>query len=1268
MLKGLTSAPKPFLKSIILESTNKNNFQNKSQVDLYYDNPDEDLQSGQDRIRITLDFYIKALASYSPNNFTINVSLKNILTQSSLFYIPILSKQEMTDFVKLSEAQKKQYISQNATKAFHVELKNFFNGKKIQDYISIVSPKSFQDKQQRMLTIPVQSDFILPSTTTPDFLGFIYYLAADFGNQLAGFVENSIGSEIIFDNQQIVTRTGYFIIDTTFKHNGQEQILSKTEIPTNLDLIDPATGESILPNVPTDRNQQVNYLYGAPDDIWTGPIHFHKETNQNSPNFGEFRAMAGAQHDNTIPHPFLRYIVRGNSKIIDFRGMNAFEDLFSYKSSIYEAILAASSNVLYTGQKKNKLIDDFIKNKAIVSELKYSIRTGQKKTQLSSGSQVLSSEYRSPALFFSIDKESLLKYTTKVPNFLDKVVGLKSLGIELYDAIIQNIDIISFQIIRINKRTKTSDVLIIAPNDQKHIVLSEQDNNGSNITNPMVFVNKTSKTFTPAGNENNTTCLYEFFDGQIDAIKDNGKYAYKIKLKYKDPVMSYLNDRLEQLRTIIANLDELSQKTNFMIPDPLTGKFVAIYDRFQKELNPTFVQQTINGSVNPLVPLSFSFDKQSELPDSVNSAFPIVDPTGASLLDSLSTYLVIINSYFFTGTEQNYFSLIDNIRNFIRSSLTLSVTTPELIEKTRSLLDIIRARTEDLLTLYSTEQVVKKSSGFTDKDYIQSTNVKNKSVFVVEYEHEFKNVLDLSKTKNAFDWVEPMPALENISSSPLKPISVDSYKQLVKGNETMNYLTLEGKDLVGKDNDYSYSFMNMFAPSILKYEKTDETNFDNNYLRAIRNKLIQNITNTPKSVLIPEILGTFGIKFPLKQETVTNYLQDKLAYDKDEIPSSVIGNSTQGVLDNFGSPFVISLPEAMGAPGKSDAETLAYGSVDSKDYEWTGGPFEDYPYNTAISLVNLINTNVYQRRSLKYLNQTYAQLVSDEIILDTEFNTANKNVPHTTNVFSTANVANLIQPSVVRNYLLYYIFSLITKNALFEHYDTYSYYLNIFAKVHYLHGFKQRDIGAFANRPSKFSFFTQNNNNFIKAMDFRELTPGVLNSLLPGQQLLCKIVLFEGEDITPLFDEKVINLFKDFYNLNELFLIGAPTDLSLVDQLLDGRTRDAIDELNNVNQNPAVASSNSEFRLEQEAIQAAVAEARTARAVELPGTPTAVSTSGFEGDEAIGVPATRGAQLDPKTEIEIIKKVIKNQQAVKSPMTGVKEQVQLPRTSPTGPY
>ncbi|HAI39016.1 MAG TPA: hypothetical protein DCM40_13280, partial [Maribacter sp.] len=50
--------------------------------------------------------------------------------------------------------------------------------------------------------------------------------------------------------------------------------------------------------------------------------------------------------------------------------------------------------------------------------------------------------------------------------------------------------------------------------------------------------------------------------------------------------------------------------------------------------------------------------------------------------------------------------------------------------------------------------------------------------------------------------------------------------------------------------------------------------------------------------------------------------------------------------------------------------------------------------------------------------------------------------------------------------------------------------------------------------------------------------------------------------------------------------------------------------------------------------------------------------SGFEGDEAIDAPAAEGGGLEINTEI--IKKVIKKQQAVKSPVTDVKVHLQLP--------
>lgn len=1144
MLKGLSSAPKPFLKSVILEDSNQTEIQNKSQVDLYYDNPVKNITTAKPKTRITLDFYIKAMAEYSPDNSSINVALKNILTQSYLFWIPITSKQQMINFVKLTEEDKKTYVNDlyknQSVGVFNTQLKNFFNGQKMQDYVSIVEPKSFTDMQQRMFTMPVKVHNIFDNNGTPDFLGYIYFLSGISGQNLVGFVQNSFGTEIVYNDKQPLNQTGYFIIDSTYRFNDTEETLTKAEIPTNLNLIDPSTGESILPNVATDRNQQVNYLYGAPGDIWVGPVHFYEETNPNSPNAGLFRAMAGAEHNDGTPHPFLKYVVKGNNKIIDFRGINAFEDLFSYKSSLYESILAASSNILYTGQKRNKLIDDFVQKKAVVSELKYSIRREESLT-VDAQKNAYKNDSRSPVLVFSIDKRSLLKETTKLPTVLDKIIKITP---SLYDELTQNIDILSFEFIRIHKKENLSKTIMVSPNDSFHIILNEDESTTEQ--KPVVFSNQTNQVLL-FSNENEAVSLYEFFDGQINATTDNGEYGYKIKLKYRDPVISYLNDKLIQLVEIISNLDELSQKINFMILDPLTGKYVNIYDRFQNQLNPTFVQQVLNGNGSTGVPLSFSFDQESELPSSVNSAFPVIE-AGEQFggLQSLTGYIAVINSYFLDSSAYNFTYTINSIKNFIRSSLTLSLTTPELIDRVRSLLDLVRARTEDLITIYSTEQIVKKSSGFTDKDYIKSTNVQSTDTHVIEFEHEFENTLDLSKTKDFFDWISPEPAVSQVIISPLRTISVNSYKRLVKG--AFETLTEYGAEELGKDSDYSYSFLGMYASSILKYEKTGEVDFDNNYLRAIRNKLIQNITNTPKSVLVPEILGTFGIRFPLNNtNAIKEIVSDRIAYDKEEIPIPFNGSGI-AIPDNFGFPFVEKTIKG------SDTKGSAYGSVDSPDYEWTGGSLIEYPYNSAISLVNLINTNVYERRSIKYLNQTYNGLVDSGVILNTEPSTANKNVPHMTNVFATSNVSNKINPPIVENAVINSIFSqALGDNAILQHYNIYSRFLNLFAKVYYLHGFKQKKTTAFAGQSFKFSSASLYNTNFVKAMDFRELNAGILEALPQGKRLLCKVMLFEGKDITGLFDKKVIDLFKNLYNQNQLFTIRKDAPAGIADDIIQIR-------------------------------------------------------------------------------------------------------------------
>ena len=164
------------------------------------------------------------------------------------------------------------------------------------------------------------------------------------------------------------------------------------------------------------------------------------------------------------------------------------------------------------------------------------------------------------------------------------------------------------------------------------------------------------------------------------------------------------------------------------------------------------------------------------------------------------------------------------------------------------MIDVLRDRTEKLLSLYSTEQIVKKSSNFSTKDYLKSTgNVKNTDTYVIEFNYKFDNEINLMKTKNNFNWIEEASHAGEVGS--IKTISRQAYKSLVQNPNIINSLGDEGKEQFTDETLFSYSFLPYVAPSILELQKTEKINILTNYLQTIRKKLIHNITATPRSWL-----------------------------------------------------------------------------------------------------------------------------------------------------------------------------------------------------------------------------------------------------------------------------------------------------------------------------------------------------------------------------------------------------------------------------------
>ena len=276
---------------------------------------------------------------------------------------------------------------------------------------------------------------------------------------------NTLIGEVVFENGVPTTQSGFFTISDTFGYQGKEHTLLETTTFVDIQEKDPLTGKPVGSVKPTNLAAEVNMYYGAPGDVWLGPIHMHQYSKADSPNLGKFRAMGGAKHNMNSPHPYLDYNIISNTKIIDYRAISEIENLFTYNTNMYEKILASSSKVLHRAIKKKDTIDELVGDRAIFSEVNYSIRPtsrvipGKTKfpdrfpsaanTQFLTGIQQTGRDdivvKDNIHFLFAIDKLKLIKETTALPGLLDKITFFSS---DAAKSIVDSIEIFHFEIIR----------------------------------------------------------------------------------------------------------------------------------------------------------------------------------------------------------------------------------------------------------------------------------------------------------------------------------------------------------------------------------------------------------------------------------------------------------------------------------------------------------------------------------------------------------------------------------------------------------------------------------------------------------------------------------------------------------------------------------------------------------------------------------------------------------------------------------------------------
>ena len=692
------------------------------------------------------------------------------------------------------------------------------------------------------------------------------------------------------------------------------------------------------------------------------------------------------------------------------------------------------------------------------------------------------------------------------------------------------------KLLGINKTTQESTSLIVGDNDDYFDDYENYNHLGKNISKGYRLANKTDDIKT---GDIQYISFYEFTDGEIDAsMYDSNTYTYKINLKFKDPVAEYLANRMSQARMVIKDLDALFHKTQLQIYDNSKNKFVPVFNSDQNLLNSQFVEESLNPPAQPKLPLGFTFSDE-EIPLSVDEAFGTLATitTGGNWVDNLTVLMLSLNDYDdLMPVSKLYVPGVSYIIQFIRNSLKLPSTNPSLILKVRSLVALMEDRLTKALLLYTTENITKNPNSFTYKDYLKSTNVKEAENFVIETSYTFKENISLSKAKNYINWIF-RPNHRGAEPSGFKAISVRDYMSLMTTSREL-LLSPSGKEQF-LDSHYSYSFLPIM-PAWINLFNNAIPGFTLKTYKLIKKKLYDLITNNPDSVVTPEILSFYGIKF--SNDSITNIFRES-----NTLPAQrSIGSDTFDPIGTEYSPYSAVMSKKINVPA---SYSHAFGSVINSDYEWQGGTFASYPLIMARALINILNSrNQEQSINSAFLYEKYYQKLADDLTddptapLDIATLFSNKQVPFEINLFSTPNVALSYQGDFENSYVEQHWLESLFNSSGYLNYDEYIMYvllLGLFGKVFYLAGFEEGE------KSDQLTPTSLHNRKLIRSMNWVPLTKQVLDELtfVPAKQLYCKIELFEGEENKNLFDQRIINLFKECFTYNKHFYIqsSSPT-------------------------------------------------------------------------------------------------------------------------------
>lgn len=1176
-MQGLSYLPKPYISRVLIENGKSSGPPTPGFVDLYYD---KEVEVGdpvnKTKIKLTFDLVLKSLypvGGIAGCNSALLQSAISAFNDRILWYKLITSKSVFEDF--LAADNKAAYFIENIPEDLHIPDQT----KKIKT--NDLGAYVYYDDNTPLVNMPVKVQRLFEYNATegdnPDFLACVFMHSNKLGE--LDPATTFFASEIVFMNGQIPDTIAAFTIGHTYSLDWQEFPIDQSTATLSQVEKDPLTGLPIEEKVATTISQFLVKKYGMPTQIYCGPVHRIWQAAQGQPM--GWRYMAGTAHNNLEPHPYLNQKMKANDKIIDNRVIGEIQNMFTYNSSAFERLLAQADQTVYLAKKNKNTIGEYNTNPAIVSEVDYAIHKIPSEDGTKEGKV---------NLWFAIDKLALLKETSPLTPLLEKLTAINTSAVPFF---LDRLNIINFEISRIDLKTGVSSVLLVSNNDTYATDIGMTNALGNPTDKGFVF-RKADYLSIQVEDAVPHIDYYEFRDGELNMRDyDKGHYTYKISLKFRDPIIGYLSEQLGVLRKILKDLDELILKSSLKVQSnthlgvevgagSIYGANTAPYDdfqmidaynRFYDKFTPAFLDKAL------LDPSFFTFNFVDEIPQSLVEGFGNLNTTTNTLKEgSLSNLLYLFAILNMEGQIQPKKNFLSNIKNgvylqalgqFIKTSSRLTTATPTLLGQVRDLIGILENKTTKILSIYSPAFITKflaEAVSATDQEkgqgnlYWKATSGTDPGL--ISFTHKFTKTLDLEKMSNHFDWVEGIAPSDSSLLDRLKVINVGDYTEALTRNLKMLLKP-----------DAANAFTSAASPSFLPYLNTNSLGLFNvsgkgfmkKSYQSMRNRLLGRHTDKEQNISIPEILAYYGMRFDLgtpediqlanAQAGANEANKIFWANEATTAPVDSTVDTSAGADDNFGTNFLPTLKppgesnSPFGSGGSSPTITNPFGAVDNVDYKWQGGPLAKYPLNAAKSLITLLfsdNMEHFPLRGLELYNVNfnpfyYGGISTTAPTTEAAKISTNQEVPTPINLLALLG-SKLFSHINLDEAFFGQIFN-ADGSVRLENYQSYVRLLLLFGRVHYFRGFEPASF-QLEKAPTDVLARSQ-----IKSRIWAPLTHQRLNSLSAGEMLYCKIDLYtDGRHV----DKKFLKLLSAYENYNQTFYIrGTPLAVTAAPGLIE---------------------------------------------------------------------------------------------------------------------